>query len=166
MVLAMANEIDSLRATLAAREKECERLLIDLQDARLEVAANSSHLAAREQECVDLKLSALVKKDLEEENMRLIHQLTALKQDKERLEKALKSESSKTCAGIGLLSVLSPIDWDFVFSAPMNGHKNAERIYAAMHNYRTALNGATPPAPGPVEPAAQQSQQRQQEEKP
>jgi len=43
------------------------------------------------------------------------------------------AEKAKTTAALNLLSVLSPIDWDFVFAAPMNGGEhNAQRIKDAM----------------------------------
>lgn len=74
---------------------------------------------------------------LEEENSKL-------KKEVNILRKLLQGERDKDiiAPAINLLSVLSPIDWSYVFSAPGNGKHNAQRITDAMKYLEESLKRA------------------------
>ncbi len=66
-----------------------------------------------------------------------------LEEQNELLREMYHKEQSKTIAAVNMLCVLNPIDWHFVFSAPMNGQHNAQRIIDAMERLRKTLNAET-----------------------
>lgn len=51
----------------------------------------------------------------------------------------LKAKGANVAA-LNLLSVLAPIDWDYVFSAPGNGQQNAQRVKDAVKWLENALS--------------------------
>lgn len=62
----------------------------------------------------------------------------------EALQKYWREEREKSvaCEALNLLSVMRPIDWSFVFSAPMNGSHNAARITEAVERLEAAFRRA------------------------
>lgn len=61
-------------------------------------------------------------------------ELERLRKDNLLLREVIKELKAKDIrsAAINLLRVMSPIDWSFVFSAPMNDSSNAVEIMKAM----------------------------------
>ena len=64
-----------------------------------------------------------------------------LASDNATLRRLLREQQDKsmTTEALNLLCVMRPIDWAFVFSAPMNGKQNAEAIETALADLERAF---------------------------